>query len=309
MLVKIVYITLFILLSITSVTSAATWWDVKDVHRTEDGCIEYSLYINNYLNKDNGDVFTGVVVQRYGNFYPPVYNSITKRLEQICGSSAVNKVIALKGTINGRDITNVPLYIDTVVKYVAHRDKKKCNLYYQFKGERKEVLKDYYVTKDKKGREITTSRCKCPVVSMVEKKPRMTEENRDVWEMMSNLNSAYNGVNLYYDTVKIDENITTYLEPNIFNGTYVVNGEVRVLDLHTVKNRVKKVVVRPLESVYENSAIFYIFDTKNGNDSYKVYKENNVYKVRKDDLYVNPTDEIINYAEVIAKILGINLVH
>ena len=136
MLAKIVYTTLFILLSIVSVTSAATWWDAKNVHRTEDGCIEYSLYVNDYLNKDNGDVFTGVIIQKYGSFSPYKFSKYTNNINKSSGM-VQNSVIALSGTINGNDISNIPIYVDEEIKYIDHRKDEKCKRYAICKGEKK----------------------------------------------------------------------------------------------------------------------------------------------------------------------------
>ena len=104
----------------------------------------------------------------------------------------------------------------------------------------------------------------------------------------------------------------------MYNGTYLVNGEVRVIDIHTLKTKTRTVKMYPLISVYENSAVFEIDGADSGNGCYNIYKSDGIYKVQKYTIsvihdnyksYIKPTDELIDYAETVARILGINLNH
>ena len=124
--IKLSHFALIILLSIANITSAATWWDTKNLQRLEDGCIEYSLQINNFMNRDNGDIFSGIVVMKYGKHYP-YRTTVTKIPDKTIYIE--NSVVALKGTINGKDITNIPLYRDVEVRHVAHENNPKKNVF------------------------------------------------------------------------------------------------------------------------------------------------------------------------------------
>lgn len=310
---KMFFIIFFIVLSMINSVFAETWWDAKDVKRTEDGCIEYSLYLKNFINKDNGDVFSGVVVQKYGKFNPYRYSKYTNN---ICKSSTMREehsVVSLKGTINGKNISNIALFTNMTIKYISHRDSEKCKNYVFHQGKKKEVTPRDKIVK-RKGIEVLDY-CKCPVIEVVEPKPVLTAENRLVWEMMYALNiyGSSQNINLLNETLKIDESCSSYLEPNMFNGTYVVNGEVRTLDLYKVKKRFKDVRMYPLRSVYEDSAIFTIYETGIRYKEYCVYKDGDVWKAQNkiygDWKYIEPTEELISYAMMISRILGININH
>lgn len=306
--IKLSHFALIILLSIANITSAATWWDTKNLQRLEDGCIEYSLQINNFMNRDNGDIFSGIVVMKYGKHYP-YRTTVTKIPDKTIYIE--NSVVALKGTINGKDITNIPLYRDVEVRHVAHENNPKKKCFYSRKGTLQRYnYYDYFdkVVKKKNARFLKS--CGCPIVFPIERERYETAENKTIWSMIDALNGDL-GINLSYHSIKIDEKITSYLEPSILNGTYVINGEVHTVSLYEVKNYSRTVYMFPLKSVYENAAIF-----QDNLYYYYVYKEGDAYKIKRNstfssnfDEYIKPTAELINYAEIIAKTLGININH
>ena len=59
---KVLFMVFFFVVSIINSVFAATWWDAKNVQRLEDGCIEYSLQVNNYFDRKTGNEFSGIVV-------------------------------------------------------------------------------------------------------------------------------------------------------------------------------------------------------------------------------------------------------
>ena len=220
---------LCMLLSIASVTSAATtWWDVKNVHRTEDGCIEYSVEVKDFMNSANGDVFSGIVVMKYGKHFP--YNEPTIDREP----RVENSIVVLRGTINGKDITNIPLYEPCGIRHIAHRDNPKAKCYRYRKGRLEYFGRYHHVIYDKvvkkKGVSVLQE-CGCPIVYIDEIRPFKNEENKPVWSMIDSLKYAYD-IDMVSKTIVIDEKLSSYLEPNMFNGTYMLNGKVYNLDLY-----------------------------------------------------------------------------
>ena len=174
---KALFMAFFLAISITNLVSAATWWDSTDVRRTEDGCIEYSLKVEEAINKNNGDIFSGVVVQKFGHFRPCTYSSNTNKVSKSHFDHRQNKVVALKGIINGKNISNISLYKDVHVKYIAHRNDKRCKSNHIYNGEKTKVDERYHPIVKKNGVEIAKI-CKCPIEIVVEREPVLTAENK-----------------------------------------------------------------------------------------------------------------------------------
>lgn len=157
----------------------------------------------------------------------------------------------------------------------------------------------------------------------IEDKAILNSENKDVWSMLSSMD--YSG-DLYIGDILISQVKKEYLRPNMFNGTYIFNGREYTIDLHSLNIDTTEVRVYPLESIYDNSSIFLLYNSRSGlYKVYKVYKEGSVYKVQngifqsarnlvdpnciKELKYLEPTEKLVEYAEKIALLLGIDIDH
>ena len=301
----------------STVLASANWWDAKDVKKNSDGTVEYSFQMDNFMNKNNGDIFNGLVVSKYGRQNKFNYSKTSKSIytmKDYLGKS----IVALKGTINGKDISNIPLTQPVDVKYIAHNEKCKNAI---ITDNKKSELGKYDRITKKKGVEVSAN-CGCPIITQKEDQAVVTPENESVWNMMDSL--SYDS-KLYVSQIKLSEIQQEYWRPNMFNGTYMFNGREYTLDLYEKLTAITSVSIYPLESIYDNSAIFEIFKSKTGSlRKYKVYKEGNIYKVQEyygtvDKLinpgkydtinHIPPTEELVEYAEATSRLLGITIIH
>lgn len=294
-----------------SISLATTWWDVKNVHRV-DGNLEYSIPITKYMNPKTGDVFSGYVVMKYGRFVKQEYSSYNDSIYETNRDKkqVVNSAVGLNGTINGQDVTHIPLFEKVNLKYINHRNKCK----YSYRGQQ-ELLDEFFKKDIKIKQGMEFAYCGCPIVVNTESRAIVSPENVIVWKMISNLRSQ----DLHIPHLKLEEIKKEYWEPNVFNGTYILNGEEVNVDLYKLEAQYKNVNICPLESVYDNSAIFEIYNSNI--KRYRVFKENGIYKVQYTPFdffdnylknfvsYVEPTEELISYAEATSKILGIDINH
>lgn len=131
MLYRVIVLLFTVVFFIPCFSYATTWWDVESVKRV-DGNIEYSIPINKFVNSRNGDVFSGIVTLRYGlhtrSEYLYKYEKFSE-VRNLLGKS----IVALNGTINGRDISKIPLFERAEVKYVVHDDHCKYSYMYNKK--------------------------------------------------------------------------------------------------------------------------------------------------------------------------------
>ena len=308
---------LLVLAFSSTVLASASWWDAKDVKKNSDGTVEYSIQLNNFMNKNNGDVFNGLAVSKFGKYNRFYYYKGAKEIS-IWKDSFGSSVVALKGTINGKDISKIPLTQATDVKYIAHNEK--CE-YATITENKKKELGTYDRIKKKKGIEIAAN-CGCPIITQKEERPVLTPENEPIWNM---LNVMTNDSQLYVSRIKLSEIKEEYWSPNMFNGTYMFNGREYTLDLYRKSTDITTVSIYPVESIYDNSAIFEIYRSKAGSfRQYKVYKEGSTYKVQECSGSVNkllnpskydtihhipPTEELVEHAEAISRLLGISIKH
>ena len=191
----------------STVLAGANWWDAKDVKKNSDGTVEYSFQLDNFMNKNNGDIFNGLVVSKYGRQNKFNYSKTSKSIytmKDYLGKS----IVALKGTINGKDVSNIPLTQPVDVKYIAHNEKCKHAI---ITDNKKSELGKYDRITKKKGVEVSAN-CGCPIITTtnagVEKGhfPAVYIPTRDV-------NAIVNAVESIFSSPQLQENLSS----SVFN--------------------------------------------------------------------------------------------